>query len=205
MKHSRGFTLIEIMVAVLIAAILATMAFTAMQQALANRDRVRDGEARLRAVQYTMRSLVQDFAQLQPRPVRPPVGEGGYLAALEADPSISEVTLTRGGWMNPVGLSRSTLQRVRYVLRDEVLYREYWTALDATLEPQPVSRQLLDHVKRFQVRYLNDGLQWQDNWPPITVTETGAEREFRWRPLAVEITLELEDYGQLVRLIEVAG
>ena len=204
MNRSRGFTLIEIMVAVLIAAILAAMAFTAMQQALANRDRIRDGETRLRTVQHTMRSLVQDLAQLQPRPVRQPVGEG-YLPALQGNVATPEVLLTRAGWMNPVGLERSTQQRVRYALRDEVLYREYWTALDATLDPLPVSRALLDHVKLFQVRYLNDGLQWQDDWPPPAQDPTHPERELRWRPVAVEVTLELEDYGRLVRLIEVAG
>ena len=32
-----------------------------------------------------------------------------------------------------------------------------------------------------------------------------SDRELRWLPVAVEVTLELEDWGRLVRLIEVAG
>jgi general secretion pathway protein J len=108
--------------------------------------------------------------------------------------------------MNPVGVERSTLQRVRYALRGGKLYREYWTVLDAQLEPAPVSRELLSGVRLFKVRYMSDARTWQDSWPPATLGGGARpERELRWRPIAVEVTLELEDWGRLTRLIEVAG
>lgn len=205
MKQQRGFTLVEIMVAVLIAAILAVMAFEAMQQALNNRERVRAAEQRVRAVQNAMRSFVQDFTQLAPRPVREPLGSAYQPAVMALTTTASEVSLTRGGWMNPAGLSRSTLQRVRYALRDGRLYRDYWMVLDAQLEPQPQSRELLTGVKGFRVRFMNDGRNWQDGWPPPALTSSPDERWMRWRPIAVEVTLELEDWGRLTRIIEVAG
>jgi general secretion pathway protein J len=202
MNRQRGFTLVEIMVAVLIAAILAVMAFESMQQSLKSRERVRTHQARLQAVQFTMRSLVQDLAQTYPRPVREPLGPG-YQAAVVGGPGLA---FTRGGWTNPVGLERSTLQRVRYVLRDGKLYREYWLVLDAQLYPEPVSRELLSDVINFKVRFMNDGRNWQDSWPPPSQQGgTPTMRELGWRPLAVEVTLELKDYGVLTRLIEVAG
>lgn len=205
MTRQRGFTLVEIMVAVMIAAILAVMAFEAMQQAINNRERVRASADRLQALQFAMRSFVQDFSQLAPRPVREPLGEGFQPALTGTTGTVPQVAFTRGGWMNPVGVERSTLQRVRYVLRDGKLFREYWTALDATLDPPPVSRELLDHVRTFRMRYMNDGRTWQDSWPPATASGTRTERELRWRPIAVEVTIELEDWGKLTRLIEVAG
>ncbi|HMA11378.1 MAG TPA: type II secretion system minor pseudopilin GspJ [Steroidobacteraceae bacterium] len=205
MKQQRGFTLVEIMVAVLIAAILAVMAFEAMQQALNNRERVRAAELRVRAVQNAMRSFVQDFTQLAPRPVREPLGGEYQPALLARTTTASEVSLTRGGWMNPAGLSRATLQRVRYALRDGKLYRDYWMVLDAQLEPQPQARELLTGVKAFRVRFMNDGRAWQEGWPPPALTSAPDERWMRWRPIAVEITLELEDWGKLTRIIEVAG
>jgi general secretion pathway protein J len=200
-KRDRGFTLIEIIVAVAIAAILAVMGYQAMESALSNRDRIRAHEERLRALQFTMRSLVQDLSQLTPRPVRQPLGVD-HLAAISSNPFM----FTRGGWTNPVGLERSTLQRVQYVVRDQQLFREYWLVLDAQLNPPPVSRPLLDGVVNFQVRFMDEGRQWQSIWPPSP--QNGAPvsaRQLGQRPRAVEVTLELKDFGVLTRIIEVPG
>lgn len=205
MRRTRGFTLVEILVAVLIAAILSVMAFEAMQQALTNRERIRDSAQRLQAVQFTMRSFVQDLSQLTPRPVREPLGAEFQPALLGTAGNSAQIAFTRAGWMNPAGVERSTLQRVRYALRDGTLYRAYWTVLDAQLDPQPVERALVDGVRSFQVRYMNDGRSWQDTWPPAPQGPARGERELRWRPIAVEVTLELEDMGRLRRVIEVAG
>lgn len=205
MKAQRGFTLVEILIASAIAAILAVMAFTAMQEAMENRERIRESQERLAALQFTIRSLVQDFSQLAPRPVRMPLGEG-YQAAVFGQPgAFSGVLLTRSGWNNPAGLPRSGLQRVRYEVREGVLYRDYWLVLDAQLEPLPVQRALLDGIESFTLRYMNDARQWQDNWPPPQPGAEGELRYLRWRPIAVEVTLQLADWGTLTRLIEVPG
>jgi general secretion pathway protein J len=205
MKLQRGFTLVEILVASAIAAILATMAFTAMSQAMQNRERVREAQARVVALQYTIRTLVQDFSQLAPRPVRMRVGEG-YEAAVEARrDTYSQVVLTRAGWGNPAGVQRSSLQRVRYELRDGTLYRDYWLVLDAQPDPAPLPRALLTGVTGFSLRYMNDGRQWQDTWPPPQQGDEGELRFLRWRPIAVEVILELEDWGAIRRVIEVPG
>ncbi len=206
MKAQRGFTLIEILVAVMIAAILAVMSFGAMREALDHRAVIRARTQRLAALQSTMRSLVQDLSQMQPRPVRDTVGDTYQPALLGATAASPEIVFTRAGWSNPAGTQRSTLQRVRYALRDGVLYRDYWTVLDAQLDPLPVSIKVLDDVTDFQVRYMDDGRNWQTSWPPVSAT-TGitTERQKRWRPVAVEISLTLKDWGTLTRLIEVAG
>ena len=49
---------------------------------------------------------------------------------------------------------------------------------------------------------------WHDDWPIVTAVSTSqanAVSTLRQRPLAVEVTLELEDYGVLTRIIEVPG
>lgn len=206
-RRARGFTLIEVMVAVAVAAVLAVMAFGAMRQALDNRERIRASGARISALQATVRTLVQDFGQLDPRPVREPVGDGHQPALLGAPGDNAQVSLTRAGWNNPAGIGRSTLQRVRYELRDGALYRDHWLVLDALLQPEPVSRRMLDGVRGFRVRYMNEARQWQEEWPAAgpAVGNTTSERALRWRPIAVEVTLELEDWGTITRLIEVAG
>ena len=73
----------------------------------------------------------------------------------------------------------------------------HWAVLDATEASVPVGRDLLSHVKSVRFRYLTDARQWIAQWPPIGNTS------LRMRPFAVEITLELEDWGRIVRVIEV--
>ena len=204
MSRQRGFTLIEIVIAVLITAILFTMAYGAIQQALANRDRLTENADRLQALQFTMRNLVQDFTQVAPRMVREPLGDSHQAAVVSAANS-GQVMLTRGGWMNPLGAERSTLQRVRYRLEDGKLLREYWLVLDPLLEPTPVRRELIDGVRSFSLRFYNDGRNWQDSWPPASLSTTPSDTDLQWRPAAVEITLELEDWGRITRVVEVPG
>jgi len=69
---------------------------------------------------------------------------------------------------------------------------------------EPVQRELLDRVRSLTLRFMDDGHRWQDAWPAAAVSATDL-RQLRARPVAVEITLELEDWGRLVRIVEIAG
>ncbi len=74
--------------------------------------------------------------------------------------------------------------------------------MDATLATPPVKRELIDRVERVEIRYLTNGREWIAEWPPFGNTE---DFGFYQRPLAVEITLVLEDYGEIRRIVEVSG
>ena len=116
--------------------------------------------------------------------------------------SDAAIELTRAGWSNPAGVPRSTLQRVSYRLEDTDLMREYWTVLDRTQNTEPVRVLLLEHVKSVSVRYLGADRDWKDQWPPLGYSGPNMRVT---RPLAVEITLELEDWGEIKRLVEIGG
>lgn len=200
----RGFTLVELLVALFITAIMFAMGYGAINQALADREAVRVRQERLAAVQNTMRILAQDVTQLAARPVREPVGDG-FQPVLRGDPSMQPlVVLTRAGWANPAGIQRPALQRVAYVLENGTLRREHWRVLDATLTGETVRRELLDRVRAVRWRYMDPTRQWREQWPPQAVGGQ-PDQMLRVRPLAVEVTLELEDWGTLVRVFEVAG
>ena len=196
----RGFTLVELLVAMLITAIVFALGYSAINQAVGNKDTVATNSKRLQELQFTVRSFVQDFSQLAARPVRGPIGEV-YLPALQA--TATQASFTRAGWMNPAGIPRASLQRVNYVLENGTLYRETRGALDATLDPPPARRELLNGVRTFTLRYMDEGHTWRDVWPPPDPMDE--EHKSRWLPVAVEITVELEDWGRVVRLVEVAG
>lgn len=201
MKRARGFTLIEVLVAMLIMGVLFAIGYGTINQAIRNRGTVQRQQDRLVMLQRTMRLFVQDFAQLAPRPVRDALGTGEEPAILSGTAGGVLVTFTRGGWSNPAGVQRATLQRVRYLLKDGHVRREAFPVLDAATDAQPSGRDLIDGVKSLTFRYLDDGKTWREIWPP---GNTGSGKpDLRWRPIAVEVTLELQDWGRIQRIIEV--
>jgi general secretion pathway protein J len=231
---ARGFTLLELVVAIAIASLMFAMGYGTITQALGSRTTIKHQQERLLELETTMRVLEQDFVQLTPRPVRQPVGDepsqpslqaspGGTQAAgpvsslgsASSTPSWSQSTtsgtppllmLTRSGWTNPTGLQRSELQRVAYFLENGTLRREYWYVLDPVLSSTTARRDLLTHVKSVTFQFMDITHTWQTFWPPTTVAGAQAlESSLRIRPIAVQVTIDTEDYGQIVRIFEVAS
>jgi general secretion pathway protein J len=200
---SPGFTLIELLVALFITAVIFAMGYGAINQALNDREALQVRQDRLTAVQKAIGILTRDFAQLAPRPIREPIGDGWQPAVRTSTDGESLVEFTRGGWPNPAGIQRPALQRVAYVLEDDTLQRRHWTVLDATLASPLVRRDLLDRVTGVTFRFMDGARQWRTEWP---VPQPGdPATTYLMRPIAVEVTLELEDWGRLVRIIEVGG
>ena len=201
----RGFTLIEVLVSVFLLSVLSAFAYETLNYVRRSREVTRGSFDRLRAIEMTVHTMVADFEQLEPRPVRDVVGTS-VLPALLADPRTTNlVSLTHGGWPNTAGLPRGTLQRVTYHVDNGTLVREYMTVLDATLANAPVRRELLHDVGAVQLRYMDGSHTWQEQWPPASATGAAGVPSLGLRPIAVEIVLELPDLGRIVRLVEVAG
>jgi general secretion pathway protein J len=198
----RGFTLLEVLVAVAIFAVVGMLAMTGYNQLVRQSEILETSASRTRAIQSTMQRMVEDFTMLEPRPIREPLGESLEPALRSDGRSQNLVDLTRSGWTNPAGVPRSTLQRVTYRLENSELQRAYWGALDRTQSAEPVAAVMLDQVRTVSFRFMDQNQTWHDQWPPLGYSGADAAR---LRPIAVEITLELEDWGKLVRLVEVAG
>jgi general secretion pathway protein J len=197
-----GFTLVEVLVAIFIFAIVGAIAMGGYNELAKQSGIVADGAGRTRAVQSAVQRLSMDFSSLEPRPVREPLGDS-VQPALRADARSEQLAeLTHSGWSNPAGLPRSTLQRVAYRLEDKKLVREYWVVLDRMLAGEPQSAVLLDRVTRMELRFMDPNRTWHEQWPPLGYSAPEAPR---LRPIAVEFTLELEDWGEIKRLVEVAG
>jgi general secretion pathway protein J len=201
-NKSRGFTLLEVLIAVAIFVIVGAMAMGGYNELVKQNGIVQASAKRTRAVQATVQRMVLDFEMIDPRPVREPIGDS-VEPALRAD-SRNEllVELTHSGWTNPAGTPRSTLQRVAYRLTDKKLRRDYWNVLDRTQAADSNSALMLDRVTSVGLRFMDANRTWHEQWPPLGYSAPDAPRA---RPIAVEITLELEDWGKLVRLVEVSG
>ena len=192
-----GFTLLELLVAVAIFAVLSAMAYGGLSSVIDNSQQTETSMQRLQQVQLAMLKISRDFTQLAQRNIRDEYGNSkDYVLTGEGGDIFIE--FTRGGRRNPAELQRSHLQRVAYKLEDNQLSRLDWPHLDRTREMQPYESVLLDQVENAGVRFLDKNNEWHDEWPPLNaVSQEGDDSETL---SAIEFTLELQDWGELVRL-----
>jgi general secretion pathway protein J len=207
MMRSRGFTLIEVVIAMFIAAIMFAIGYGAINQALRDRDALNVSQDRVTEIQRGMRVVAQDFAQVVARAARDTSGTGQLAPAMFANGSSdSIVTFTRSGWSNPAGIQRPAEERVRYRFIDGSLVREHWLAVDPALNTEPRQRTLLTRVTAVEIRFLDPvSRQWRTDWQANAsgAVAPNAVSLLVTRPIAIELTVVFEDWGRVVRLFEV--
>jgi general secretion pathway protein J len=212
MRISRqsGFTLLELLVAMGIFALMAAMAYGGLNNILNEDKATNEHASRLAQLQKTFLWLGRDIEQAVNRPIRDEFGDP-QLAMLGVEVGQYQLELTRAGWRNPAGRPRSNLQRVAYGVHDGKLIRYYWNVLDRAQDSKAIETVLLDGVVRMELRFLSDvssgqgNIQgssgWGNDWPS-TALGTQPTSDL---PRAVEVTLETEAEGRITRLFEVPG
>ncbi len=188
-RAARGYTLVEVLVAVTVFAILSASAYVALDglsdAAFVHRER----SAAFADLQLAVTRLDNDLRQLATRPVRTGAGPQPALAGEEL-----RLVATRSGWGNPSGQPRSSLQRFAWQMTDGRLERTTWPVTDRATEGGAFTEAVLDEVIGLRFRYLDDGMQWRTAWP-----RPGQEPETLPRALSVE--LETRRFGRIERLV----
>jgi general secretion pathway protein J len=207
--RQRGFTIIEVMIAIFISAIMFAIGYGAINQALRDRDHLNASQDRVSEIQRSMRVVAQDFAQLAARAARDTQGSGELQPAVSSSNRDNTViTFSRTGWSNPAGIQRPAEQRVRYRFIDGSLVREHWLSVDPALNAEARQRVLLTRVKSVEVRFLDPvSRSWRTDWPAAVATgpvsPVNVDQMLLTRPLAIELTLVLDDWGRVQRLFEI--
>jgi general secretion pathway protein J len=205
----RGFTLIEVLIALAITAFVSAVAYRGLSAAMLGVERTRETADRTYEINRAWMIISRDLNQFVARPIRDEFGQeeaamtGGTLANYA-------LSFTRGGWHNPNDKPRSHLQRVAYRLEDGALWRDSWSVLDRAPDSQPQEVKLLQGVEYIELLFLptideaqaaSDSLEletrnWRDSW----VSEPGQTGAGMAPPAALQLTLQLEDWGEMRRL-----
>lgn len=183
-----GFTLIEVMVALLIFSIIATAGVALLSFSVRAQAATTARLDELGALQRTLSILSADLAQAGNRSVRDEAGTVLPAFVGEANSaSAPMLRLVRGGWSNIDRQPRSDAQKVEYRLTDGVLQRVAYPRLDGAA-PLPV-QPLLDRVEQVALRYRYRGA-WSERWDGAGGVALPQAMELRVRRAGV-------DYRQL--------
>jgi general secretion pathway protein J len=194
-----GFTLLELLVALAIFSLVAVMSYEGLKSVLNQQAATEVQADALAQLQKVYLLLQRDIEQVVPRPVRDEFGD--EQPALAGDDALQ---LTRGGWSNPAGRLRSSLQRVGYAYEDRELVRYSWAVLDRAQDSEPQRQPLIGDIEEMTIRYLANNNEWQEQWPDPLASEDGTVAATTL-PRAVEMTLDHERFGPLVWVFRLPG
>ncbi|MEN8719598.1 MAG: type II secretion system minor pseudopilin GspJ [Oceanococcaceae bacterium] len=196
----RGFTLLELVAALAIFALLAVMAYGGLNAIINTKQGVGQAQARMTQWQKGVFRLRADLESAIDRPIRDEFGDAQ--PALWRNPR-GGLEFSRGGLRNPLQLPRSTIERVEYILQEDRLLRRSWGQLDRVQGDEGLSYPVLEGVEDLTWRYLNVDNEWIENWPPLELAV--GDTANAGLPRAVELILITKPYGELRLLFAMAG
>ncbi len=208
MRPRRGFTLVEVLIALAVTAFLAAAAYAGVAAVISGVESTRAVAGRTAAINRALALISRDLRQFVDRGVRDEFGQeqpglsGGRLARFP-------LTLTRAGWHNSAGHARSSLERVAYVFEDGALWRLRYPVLDRAGGTLPARVLLLEDVDGIELRFLGDiaslragnaTLVETRDWDTSWVADVSQPGGITPPPAALELRLDLADVGLLTRL-----
>lgn len=186
-KHIRGFTLIEILIAMFIFTILSIMMAGALHSVINLQGGADRTAERLRNLQMVLVRVSRDLEQTVNRPVK---------TANNQDASAffgneHGFAFTHGGMAGRPNFS--TLERTEYIWGKNGFYRMAWDVLDLVdKSPKPSQRLLLENVTDGYFEYMDDKKNFHKDWP----VKDGNNNN-KPLPRAVRMTLTIQDWGTI--------
>ena len=190
---SNGFTLVEMLVALAIFALISVSGVALLQSASATQVAVKERLAELGGDARMVALLEADLAQAIARPVRSPTaGESPAFAASGGEVSGQLFAFTRTGWSNLDNAPRGEVQRVAWALDQGALKRTGWTGADGGTPSDAV---LLTDVVAAVAQFRAADGSWRSDWD---ATDPDA------MPRAVELVVTQQG-GPAVRMLFMVG
>ena len=197
MRGAGGFTLLELLVAITIFAVLAVLSFGSVRNMLSFDTGLQSATRRYETLRYAVVIMEQDLGAVAPRSVRDALGasEPALRAGLKGElltftRRVPDVSHFEGG---------PALRRIRYRVQDGSLYRDVWDGLDRTPDTGLHTQRLLRDVKALKLRFF-DGGGWVEFWPR---DENAASQE--QLPQGVEFSIEFNNALSLRRVVARPG
>jgi general secretion pathway protein J len=194
---TKGFTLLELLIAISIFSVMATLAYGGVKLVIDGSMHIEKSADGLASLQRTFLFIQQDLQQAVPRGARDEFGD--QEGALISGTDDKLLQLTRGG-VNGGLMGGADLRRVEYHLVDGRLDRLVWPVLDRVQDVTASRLRLIEGVQGIDIRFVGyEGTDWQGSWS----VESTSEKEIL--PRAVEVIITTEQYGAVSRIFVVGS
>ncbi len=159
-KAPKGFTLIEILIAISIFSIMAVIASSVLYTVFNARDRTTEHATALSQLQIAFVLIERDLTQIVNRPVTTHTSKENALVGLA-----HTISFSRGGIINPLFKNKeSSIGRVKYFLKNKQLIRDYDMAVDRNKSSKTNSEVLLDQVTALDFNFIDKNSQSLSQW-----------------------------------------
>ena len=195
-----AFTLVEVLVALVVFALLSIISYRTLSSILDTRERLGQQSATLRDQALFFTRLETDLGAILPRSVRNADGVNEpALKVLSATVSSIDPALvfSRTGFAGGAGAGTAP-QRVGYRLHDGKLELLIWDGLDAAPRAQPAVYTALRNVREWRWRVLDQRGNWRADWPSRDDATTATASTAL--PAALELTLTGDLGSAMVRV-----
>jgi len=198
-KKSHGFTLLEILVALIIFGLMSVLAYRGLTSVLQSRDHLAQENRKWRGVSMLFARIEQDLNQLANRPVRD--ANNLIAAPFVAQPQVRSeqeamLAFTRMGYPEQASALAGPV-RTGYRLRGDIVEQLLWPAPDAAPRAVPAANGLLDQVVVLEFQYLDASGAWHAQWPLPNNKDVF--------PAALQVVLGLKSGERVVRMFALPG
>jgi len=128
LKHTSGFTLLELMVAISIFAVVSLLAMGGLSNVLNTQEHTENNMHRLTRLQMVFTIMSRELQQLTERTVRDEYGALIEAISSETSEGMNGIEYTHQGRFT-LG-DNISLQRVAYYIEDKQLIKKVWQVLD---------------------------------------------------------------------------
>ena len=187
MSTKRGFTLVELLVAIAIFAVLSALGWKVFDYLAKVKDRNAMHEANLEQLQESYQQILRDTMQAVPLTANV---KGQQQPALVLQNG--RFNFSKTGVTDPLQQGISPHERVEYQYRadEKKLYRLKYRNLHQTGNDQPESSVMLDEVEAFEIMVLNPNEL--SSWPESSIDPQQTE-QLRLLPKGIKINLTVRD------------